>query len=138
MFGIGTTELLVILLVALVVLGPKKLPQIARSLGKALGEFKRVSTDVKQKIDLEVENLEREEKTQKAKSELLPEDYAAEAAASAAAETSVADAATGGTAAAPAADADAPDAAEAEAEDFAAPTEDTGPSREQKDPAEKT
>ena len=133
MFGIGTTELLVILLVALVILGPKKLPQIARSLGKALGEFKRVSTDVKQKIDLEVENLEREEKTQKAKSELLPEDYA-----NAAAETSAADAATG-TAAAPA---DAPDpdvnTAVAEAEDSAATAKDTGPSREQKDPAEKT
>ena len=81
MFGIGSTELLVILLVALVVLGPKKLPQIARSLGKALGEFKRVSADVKHKIDLEVENLEREEKNQKAKSELFPEDYAAETAA---------------------------------------------------------
>ena len=129
MFGIGTTELLVILLVALVILGPKKLPQIARSLGKALGEFKRVSTDVKHKIDQEVDNLEREEKTQKAKSELLPEDYAAE--------TSAADAATG--TAAPAADADAADdtaeAANAEVEDSAAPAEAT---REQENPAEKT
>ncbi|MDY7000323.1 MAG: Sec-independent protein translocase protein TatB [Thermodesulfobacteriota bacterium] len=132
MFGIGTTELLVILLVALVVLGPKKLPQIARSLGKALGEFKRVSSDVKSKIDLEVENLEREEKTQKAKSELLPEDYAAETAAASAAP----DAATGGATAGPAAaSADDAEAANAEVEDSAAPTE---AGRESKDPAEKT
>ncbi len=116
MFGIGTTELLVILLVALVILGPKKLPQIARSLGKALGEFKRVSSDVKRTIDLEVENLEREEKTQKAKSELLPEDYAAPAAASAAPDNAAPDAKTG---------------------DSAAPDEDAGPDRNPTDPAEK-
>ena len=39
MFGIGSTELLVILVVALLVLGPKNLPQIARTIGKAMGEF---------------------------------------------------------------------------------------------------
>jgi len=38
MFGIGTTELIIILLVALVILGPAKLPGMARSLGKALGK----------------------------------------------------------------------------------------------------
>ena len=37
MFGIGGTELLVILVVALIVLGPKSVPQIARTLGKAMG-----------------------------------------------------------------------------------------------------
>lgn len=45
MFGIGSTELLVIILVALVVLGPKSLTGITRSLGKAVGEFRRVSTE---------------------------------------------------------------------------------------------
>ncbi|HEU6436145.1 MAG TPA: twin-arginine translocase TatA/TatE family subunit, partial [Nitratidesulfovibrio sp.] len=37
MFGIGSTELLVIMVVALIVLGPKNLPNIARTLGKAMG-----------------------------------------------------------------------------------------------------
>ena len=41
MFGIGPTELLVILVIALLVLGPQRLPDLARSLGKAIGEFKR-------------------------------------------------------------------------------------------------
>jgi sec-independent protein translocase protein TatB len=78
MFGIGTTELMIILVVALVVLGPKKLPQVARSLGKAFGEFKRVSTDVKRTIDVEVDRLEREDKDKKAKQELRAEDAGAQ------------------------------------------------------------
>lgn len=45
MFGIGGTELLVILVVALIVLGPKSVPQIARTLGKAMSEFRKVSTE---------------------------------------------------------------------------------------------
>ena len=74
MFGIGTMELLVIMVVALLVVGPRKLPQIARSMGKAFGEFKRVSNDVKRTIDAEVQRVERQESTKKAKSELLAED----------------------------------------------------------------
>lgn len=79
MFGIGTMELLVIFVVALLVIGPRKLPQMARTMGKAFGEFKRVTGDVKRTIDLEAERYERQEKTQKAKSELLAEDAAAQA-----------------------------------------------------------
>ncbi|MFP4083412.1 MAG: TatA/E family twin arginine-targeting protein translocase [Desulfonatronovibrio sp.] len=60
MFGIGTTEIIVIMVVALLVLGPKKLPEIAKSLGKTLAEFRRVSTDVKRTIEMEVD---REEET---------------------------------------------------------------------------
>ncbi len=55
MFGIGTSEILVILLIALLVIGPSKLPEIARALGKGLAEFRRVSSDVKRQIDLEVQ-----------------------------------------------------------------------------------
>lgn len=66
MFGIGTTELLIIMLVALLVLGPTKLPGIARSLGKALGEFRRVTTDVQRTLNLEAARIEEDEK-QKAK-----------------------------------------------------------------------
>lgn len=62
MFGIGTTELLIIMLVALIVLGPTKLPGIARSLGKALGEFRRVSTDVQRTLNLEAARIEEDEK----------------------------------------------------------------------------
>lgn len=53
MFGIGTPELLVILAVALIVIGPKKLPDLAKSLGRALGEFKRATSDLKHSIEQE-------------------------------------------------------------------------------------
>jgi TatA/E family protein of Tat protein translocase len=45
--SIGTTELLIILLMALVVFGPRRLPDLARSLGRSLNEFKRASDDFK-------------------------------------------------------------------------------------------
>lgn len=73
MFGIGTTELIVILVVALIVVGPKKLPQIARTLGKAMGEFKRVSTDLHRTINTEVELQERKEREKEEKKKKLAE-----------------------------------------------------------------
>src|SRR4029453_12530888 len=48
MFGIGMTELIVILGVALIVFGPTRLPELARSLGRAMNEFRRASTDLRQ------------------------------------------------------------------------------------------
>ncbi len=53
MFGIGMPELLLILAVALIVIGPKKLPDLAKSLGRAMGEFKRATNDLKQSIEQE-------------------------------------------------------------------------------------
>ncbi len=53
MFGIGMPEMLIILAVALIFLGPKKLPELAKSLGRALGEFKRATSDLKQSIESE-------------------------------------------------------------------------------------
>ncbi|MBQ7585389.1 MAG: twin-arginine translocase TatA/TatE family subunit, partial [Desulfovibrionaceae bacterium] len=53
MFGIGSTELLVILLVGLIVLGPKSLASLSRTLGKVVGEFRRVSTDFQRTLNAE-------------------------------------------------------------------------------------
>jgi len=47
MFGIGMPEMFMILAIALIVIGPKKLPDLAKSIGKALGEFKKATQDVK-------------------------------------------------------------------------------------------
>jgi twin arginine-targeting protein translocase TatB len=64
MFGIGSGELLLILVVALLVLGPKKLPEVARTLGKAMGELRRVSTEFQRTLNTEIafdeDNRERE------------------------------------------------------------------------------
>ena len=53
MFGIGMPELLVIMAVALIVIGPKRLPEIARALGKGMREFRKATNDFKQNIDLD-------------------------------------------------------------------------------------
>ncbi len=53
MFGLGMTEILMILAIALIVVGPKKLPELAKTLGRAMGEFKRSAQDFKRSIDLE-------------------------------------------------------------------------------------
>ncbi len=50
MFGIGFPELLMILVVALLVIGPKKLPDLAKSLGKGLAEFRKATDDLKDTI----------------------------------------------------------------------------------------
>lgn len=60
MFGIGLPELIVIMVVALIVVGPSKLPELAKSLGKAFNEFRRMADEVKETLDEEV--LKEEEK----------------------------------------------------------------------------
>lgn len=55
MFGsIGVPELLLIFAVALIVFGPRRLPEIGRTLGKALGEFKKATDELKNTIEREV------------------------------------------------------------------------------------
>jgi len=56
MFGIGGWEMLVIGVIALLIFGPKRLPDLARSLGKGLAEFRRASSDLRRSIDLDLDS----------------------------------------------------------------------------------
>ncbi len=53
MFGMGVPEILLILAIALIVIGPKKLPELAKSLGRAMGEFKRATNDFKESLEID-------------------------------------------------------------------------------------
>ena len=53
MFGIGMPELILIVAIALIVIGPKKLPDLARTLGRAMREFKKATNDFKESIQLD-------------------------------------------------------------------------------------
>ncbi len=53
MFGIGTWELILILLLALIVLGPTKLPEVARQLGRNLAKLRQVADELKREINLD-------------------------------------------------------------------------------------
>ena len=61
MFGIGLPELVVILAVALIVLGPQRLPEVARMLGRAYAQLRRASEEFQQTIRQDLAVLERQE-----------------------------------------------------------------------------
>jgi sec-independent protein translocase protein TatB len=92
MFGIGSTELLVILVVALLVLGPKNLPKIAHTLGRAMGESRRVSTEFQRTLNTEIAVEERKDKVKAEKAARAAEKAAAKAEAEKTAEKAVAEA----------------------------------------------
>lgn len=59
--SLGLPEILFILVLALLVFGPKRLPKVGRTLGRALGEFRRATTDLKHTIDREINAADLEE-----------------------------------------------------------------------------
>ena len=61
MFGIGPMELIIILVIALVFIGPKKLPDLARALGKGMSEFRKATQEIKDSLDLdEIQDIKEE------------------------------------------------------------------------------
>ncbi len=88
MFGIGSSEFLLIMLVAVLVLGPEHLPKLVRTFGKVMADVRRVSTDFQRTINLEAnqEEYRQRQKEQRAKQRKEQAARRAEAEAVAAAE----------------------------------------------------
>ena len=73
MLGIGMQEILIILVVALLVIGPKRLPEVARTLGKGFAEFKKATDDFQETVRKDLEQ-ERHEEFVKRYPHLLPDE----------------------------------------------------------------
>ncbi len=67
--SIGMPELIIIFVIALIIFGPRKLPELGRSLGKSINEFKRASNELKHTLDEEI----RVEETRSADRQRVPE-----------------------------------------------------------------
>src|SRR5579859_429071 len=72
MFNLGPMEVLVIFVVAVLVFGPKKLPELGKSLGKGLAEFRRASSELRGSLEREMENIEHEVKAQETQTHTPP------------------------------------------------------------------
>lgn len=64
MFGLGTAELIIILLVALIVLGPNEIPKVARTLGRGLRELQRAKDDLKKNIEFDEDDVDLDKMTE--------------------------------------------------------------------------
>jgi TatA/E family protein of Tat protein translocase len=67
MFGIGTTELIIIMFIILLIFGAKKLPELAQGLGKGIREFKKASNDIQEELsinkpDEQIRNIKEDKK----------------------------------------------------------------------------
>ena len=70
MFGsIGMPELIIILVIALIIFGPRKLPELGKSLGRSLNEFKKASTDLQNTLEQEIKIEEQKEQAKKNRDE---------------------------------------------------------------------
>ena len=75
MLGIGMQEILIILVVALIVIGPKRLPELARTLGKGFAEFRKAADDLQETVRKDLERDKHEEFREKYP-HLIPEEEA--------------------------------------------------------------
>ncbi len=69
MGSIGFPEMIFIFVLALLIFGPKKLPELGRSLGKGLSEFRRASSELRNSLEREMQNIEQDTKVEEAKAE---------------------------------------------------------------------
>jgi sec-independent protein translocase protein TatA len=59
MFGLGIPELIIIFVIALIIFGPKKLPDLGKSIGRAMAEFKKASDDFQETVRSEMKEVEK-------------------------------------------------------------------------------
>jgi len=62
MFGIGTSEVLIILLIALLILGPKEIPRVARTIGRGMRELERAKDEFRKSIEFEADENDDEDR----------------------------------------------------------------------------